>query len=70
MHLQGSFELDVETLEAEGKGCEMDYLDIQVISARRIGMGHCAMRAASVHAARSTPAHLPPSRTRSLTHAH
>jgi len=27
---QGSFELDVETVEAEGKGCGMDYLDIQV----------------------------------------
>jgi hypothetical protein len=28
--LQGSFEIDVETLEAEGHGCGIDYLDIQV----------------------------------------
>jgi hypothetical protein len=27
---QGTFQLDVETLEAEGDGCGMDYLDIQV----------------------------------------
>ena len=27
---QGQFQLDVETLEAEGEGCGIDYLDIQV----------------------------------------
>ena len=36
--IQGSFQLDVETLEAEGEGCGMDNLDIQVL---RIGFfGH------------------------------
>jgi hypothetical protein len=34
---QGSFELDVETVEAEGKGCGIDYLDIQVGDARGTG---------------------------------
>ena len=35
-NLQGSFEIDVETLEAEGHGCGIDYLDIQVISGRHV----------------------------------
>ena len=29
---QGQFRLDVETLEAKGEGCGIDYLDIQVHS--------------------------------------
>ena len=60
MNSQGSFELEVETIEAEGKGCGLDYLDIQVISAGHIVS--CALRCVhlpALHRATfNTPTHV------------